>query len=71
MEKTLNIHNCLSTPLQDVVKNINDAFKEYWKVKKDAKTHRLTYLEDKANNIAEENGNDVDNIYKQLITREA
>ena len=71
LEKQLNTHNCLNVSLQEIRQNVQQAYQAYWIVKKDAKNHRLTYLERKATNIAEETGNEQDNVYKQLINREA
>ena len=71
LEKCLNLHNCLNTPIQDVPLKIKNAYKTYWEVKKDATNHRATYLEAKANDQAEEQGNNSDNVYRQLINREA
>ena len=71
LEKTLNIHNGLNLTLPEIKSNIQTAYKSYWKVKKEAKQHRLNYLERKAQDIADESGTDATNVYKQLMQRES
>ena len=70
LETSLKIHNCLSLPAEEIKHHLQESYKEYWKVKKDAKKHRLHYLERKAQDIADENGIDSNNVYKQLMQRE-
>ena len=71
LEKSLKTRNCLNLSLPEIKTNIQDAYKKYWKVKKEANQHRIDYLERKAQDIADELDTDATNVYKQLILRES
>ena len=70
LEKILKIHNCLNLTSTEIKLNIKEAYKNYWTVKKEAKQHRLNFLERKAQDIANESGLVTENVYKQLMMRE-
>ena len=67
LEKSLNIINCLNLAILEIKRNIHEVYTNYLQVKKEAKQHRLNYLEQKAQDIVENLGTDATYVYKELI----
>jgi hypothetical protein len=71
LEKDAEIENSLHTNIDRAKEELNKAYKEYWKIKKEGRKHRVEYLEGKVRDIAIEGDGDENNIYRTLLTREA
>jgi predicted transposase YbfD/YdcC len=70
LEKSTGTPNSLHCSLQDAQNRLKIAFDEYWKLKKNARIERNTFMEEKAQAIAKELGTEKAIIIKQIITRE-
>ena len=71
LEHQTNICNSLQHSLQEAEVKEREAYKKYWKFKKEAKEKQYTWLEGLANTIAIDKDLSKENIYKQLIQRES
>ena len=71
LENKNNSQGCRDTTLREAKMKRSEAFSHYWEIKKEAQELRLTFLEKKAKDLAIANDLETDNVYKQLITREA
>ena len=71
LEKKNNSPGCRNITLQKAKENQSKAFKIYWETKRNADELRMTFLKKKANDLAQASNMESDNIYNQLITREA
>ena len=71
LEKQVGLSQCLSKSLKEIKTNEEQAWKDYWQVKKNAHSLRKSFLMQKAEDIAEESETlAASNVYKQLLTRE-
>jgi hypothetical protein len=71
LEKKCNKSGCRDTTLKEAKDNKALSFQHYWEVKRQAQNLRTTFLRQKANELALTTGTESDNIYHQLILREA
>lgn len=71
LEKKTGIQGSRDTTLTEAKEQRSKAYTTYWELKKQAKELRMTFLQTKARDIAQTNNLEEDNVYNQLITREA
>jgi hypothetical protein len=71
LENKTNIQGSRSTNLQEAKMCRSKAYSSYWEIKKKAKELRLTFLQSKASDLAQANDLEEENVYTQLIAREA
>ena len=70
LNKRSKVSNPMALPLPQVKDNLQQAYTDYYKTKQESKKLRLTFLEEKARDLAAEKDLDKDNVYSQLIQRE-
>ena len=70
LESQLGLTNTLRLTPIEIENNLKIAQSNFWKTKKSSKEHRTSFLQSKAEDIANESGIAPDNIYTQLLNRE-
>ena len=70
LERRNSIINSLHYTKQQVKLNLNQAYKKYYVLKKDAANLRETWLKDLAAMKAQQDGGDQDTIYTTMLHRE-
>ena len=70
LETLTGLYNCRNRTRAEIITEIKKTENNYKIIKKLSKKKRTTFLESKAQAIADESGKEKNNIYLQLITRE-
>ena len=68
--KKVGIGNPMQLSLEEVKMKVKEAYSAYYATKKNSKKLRLTFLEEKARDLAAEKNLQTENVYNQLIQRE-
>jgi hypothetical protein len=71
LEKRANLQGSREVSLGRAKENRDKAYSQYWIIKKQAKDLRLTFLQNKAKELAHHLNQEESNVFKQLIRREA
>ena len=70
LQKQGFVKKSMNHTLRSAEKELDKAYKEYWKAKKDSKQLRTTFIEALATSRAEKHGHDAANILRQMFTWE-
>ena len=70
LETKAGTKNTLQITPEDVTINLKKALRTYWDIKKKGDEYRASFLQSKAEDLANDNGGEPTTIYTQLIQRE-